>query len=359
MSLVGLLFLIGGLCSAATNMVGGMLSDKFGRRKLLLIVTAIGILAYVGLALLVGFSVNLWLISAAYITSRGILGTINPTVGAIIADVAPRNKLTESYALVRIGGNIGFAVAPALGGYMMGIISYGWLLGFSAIACAGTALLVLLFLKESYTGNKEAVNLRSTLAVAKDRSFLAFCIICLLLFASMAQLGSTLSVFAVDRLAFSTSQYGFLLTTNGIIVVLTQFPAAWLTAKFPIHKGLMAGALLYGFGYLTLGWVNHFNWAVLSIVLVTFGEVIFSPLSSAVVARASPEEKRGRYMGFFGLSSTVGFSFAPLIGGVLLDVFPRQPIFIWGTIGLSGGIAALGFYYWGARWQTQRLPDRQ
>jgi len=352
MSLVGLLFLIGGLCSATTNMIGGMLSDKFGRRKLLLIVTTIGIVAYAGLALLVGFSVNLWLISAAYITARGILGTINPTVGAIIADVAPRHKLTESYALVRIGGNIGFAVAPALGGYMMGILSYGWLLGFSAIACAGTALLALLFLKESYAGNKETVNLRSTLVVASDRSFLVFCLICLLLFASMAQLGSTLSVFVVDRMGLSTSEYGFLLTTNGLIVVLTQFPAAWLTAKFPIHKGLMAGALLYGFGYLTLGWVNHFNWAVVSIVLVTFGEVIFSPLSSAVVARASPDEKRGRYMGFFGLSSTIGSSFAPLIGGILLDVFPQQPIFVWGTIALAGGIAALGFYYWGTKWQA-------
>ncbi|MDD5190857.1 MAG: MFS transporter [Dehalococcoidales bacterium] len=355
MSLVGLLFLIGGLCAAATNMVGGMLSDRFGRRKLLLLVTVTGIFAYIGLALLVGFSVDLWIISLAYITARGILGTVNPTVGAIIADVAPKDKLTEIYAVVRIGGNIGFALAPGIGGYMLGILSYGWLLGFSAIACGGTALLVLLFLRESFTGNGGKVNLRSTLAVAKDRSFLIFSILCMLLFASMAQLGSTLSIFSVETLKLSTAEYGLLLTTNGVIVVLTQYPAAWLMSKFPINKGLMVGSLLYGFGYLTLGWVNHFNWAILAIVLITFGEVVFSPLSSVVVARAAPDDKRGRYMGFFGLSSTVGFSFAPLIGGILLDVFPRQPLFLWGTIALAGGIAAVGFYYWGRKPKTTKI----
>lgn len=349
MSLVGILFLVSGLTAAATNMVGGMLSDRLGRKKLLVSVSSIGIIVYLGLALLVGFSVNLWLIFIAYIIARGFLGTINPTVGAMIADVAPKDKITESYALVRIGGNIGFALAPALGGYMMGIISYGWLLGFSAIACAGTTLLVLFFLRESYTGSGEKVDFRSTIAVAKDRSFLMFSILCLLLFASMAQLGSTLSVFTVDHLHFSTSEYGLLLTTNGIIVVLTQFPAAWLINKMPIHLGLTLGGLLYGIGYLTLGWVNHFDWAILSIVLVTFGEVVFSPLSSAVVAKAAPDNKRGRYMGFFGLSSTVGYSFAPLIGGVLLDAFPEQPILIWGTIALAGIIAAVGFYYWGRK----------
>jgi len=356
MSFVGLLFLIGGLCAAATNVVGGMLSDRFGRRKLLLIVTFIGIFAYIGLALLVGYSVELWLICIAYIAARGILGTVNPTVGAIIADVAPKDKMTEAYALVRIGGNIGFALAPALGGYLVGILSYGWLLAFSAIACGGTAILVLFFLQESFTGSSDKVNLRSTITVAKDKSFLVFSILCLLLFASMAQLGSTLSVFSVDHLGFSTSEYGFLLTTNGIIVVLTQFPAAWLVNKMPINKGLMLGSLLYGFGYLTLGWVNHFDWAVISIVLVTFGEVVFSPLSSAVVAKAAPDDKRGRYMGFFGLSSTIGFSFAPLIGGILLDLFSDKPIFIWGIIALAGGIAALGFYFWGKKPNERKLP---
>jgi len=349
MSFVGLLFLIGGLCAAATNVVGGMLSDRFGRRKLLLTVTIIGIFAYICLALLVGYSVDLWLIYIAYVVARGILGTVNPTVGAIIADVAPKDKMTEAYALVRIGGNIGFALAPALGGYLVGILSYGWLLGFSAIACGGTVILVLFFLRESFTGSRDQVNLRSTITVAKDKSFLMFSILCLLLFASMAQLGSTLSVFSVDHLGFSTSEYGFLLTTNGIIVVLTQFPAAWLVNRMSINKGLMLGSLLYGFGYLILGWVHHFDWAIISIVIVTFGEVVFSPLSSAVVATAAPEDKRGRYMGFFGLSSTIGFSFAPLLGGVLLDAFPQNPVFIWGIIALAGGIAALGFYTWGKK----------
>ena len=56
MSLVGTIFLAGGLCAATTNIIGGMLSDRFGRRFLLLMVSGISIFAYAALALLTGIS---------------------------------------------------------------------------------------------------------------------------------------------------------------------------------------------------------------------------------------------------------------------------------------------------------------
>jgi MFS family permease len=347
MSAVGVLFLVGGLCSAGTNMVGGMLSDRFGRRRLLLLISTVSILAYAWLAVMVGFSMPVWLICIAYVAARGIVGTVNPTVSAIVADLSPRERLPETFALVRIGGNVGFALAPALGGYLMGHISYGWLLGLSGVAYAITTLLVLLFLRESYHGSHEKIDFRSTIAVGQDRRFLVFSALCLLLFASMAQMGSTLSIFAVNRIGFSTAQYGLLLTTNGIVVVALQYFAARLSGRMSRYKGLALGSLFYAAGYLSLGWATNFNLAVGSLVIISLGEVTFAPLSSAVVAESAPEDKRGRYMGFFGLSSTLGFSVAPLLGGILLDIFPTQPPLLWGTIALGGVIAAIGFYRWG------------
>ena len=355
MSAVGLLFLVGGLCSAATNMVGGMLSDRFGRRRLLLTISIISVLAYAWLALMVGFYMPLWLISLAYVASRGVVGTINPTVSAIVADLSSKDRLPETFALVRIGGNIGFALAPAIGGYLLSFLSYGWLLGLSGIFYAITAVLVLFFHRESYQGSREKVDFRSTVAVSKDRHFLWFAVLCMLLFASMAQMGSTLSIFAVNRMGFSTAQYGLLLTTNGIVVVALQYLAARITTHMSRDKGLAIGSLLYALGYLSLGWANSFNMAVGSLVLISLGEVTFAPLSSAVVAESAPDDKRGRYMGFFGLSSTLGFSLAPLIGGVLLDVFPTQGLYLWGVIAAGGVIAAIGFYYWGKSSRKQQL----
>jgi MFS family permease len=347
MSLVGIIFLTGGLCTAATNIIGGMFSDRFGRRRLLMTISSASIFAYAVLALLIGMSASIWLIALVYVAARGIIGTIQPTIAAIVADLSPKDRLAESYALVRAGGNVGFALGPAIGGYLVTFISYGWLLSISALTCLVITVLIYFFLRESFLRSKERVDLRSTLAVAGDRNFLIFIIFIILLVLSMAHLGSTLSVFTVDRLGFSTAQYGLLLTTNGIMVVLFQYPVTYGVNKLAKANALILGSLLYVCGYLTLGWVASFNWAILTIVIITAGEVTFSPIASAVVAESAPPDKRGRYMGFFALSQTLGFSLSPLFGGVLLDIFPSEPRALWGTIASVGIIAAIGFYAWG------------
>ncbi len=347
MSLVGIIFLIGGLSTGATNLLGGMLSDRFGRRRLLLAIASISTLTSITLAVLIGSSAPIFVIILVFIASRSINGTIGPTTGAIVADLAPKTRLAESYAVVRIGGNVGFAIGPAIGGYLMGFVSYGWLFSIAAFASMLVTLIVYLFLRESYGGSKAHVNLRSTLAVAGDRSFLFFVTVSILLVLSIGHLGTTLSVYTVDRLGFTTAQYGLLLTLNGLIVVITQYPVIRLVDKLPKAQGLIIGSLFYVIGYSLLGWISGFNWAVLIIVLITAGEVIMTPIASAVVAESAPPDKRGRYMGFFTLGQTVGFALSPLFGGVLLDIFPAESRLLWGIIGAVGLVSAIGFLVWG------------
>jgi MFS family permease len=347
MTLVGLIFLIGGLCTAVTNLIGGMLSDRFGRRGLLLMVSGVSIFTHAALALLAGISAPVWSIALVFIVARSIVGTLQPIIAAIVADLSPKNRLTESYALVRVGGNVGFALGPAIGGYMMIFLSYGWLLSISALTCLIITLLIYFFLHESFLKSRERVDFLSTLAVARDRPFLVLTIFSILLVLSMAHMGSTLSVFTVDRLGFSTFRYGLLLTINGIIVALSQYPVAYGVNKLSRANGLILGSLFYVFGYLTLGWFASFNWVILTIVIITAGEVVFSPVASAAVAESAPAHKRGRYMGFSALSQTLGFSLSPLFGGVLLDVFPTEPRLLWGIIAAVGLVAAVGFYRWG------------
>jgi MFS family permease len=355
MSVVGTIFLISGLSTAGTNMLGGMLSDRFGRRKLFIFISTASIFAYAALSVLIGISSPVWLIAVMYIAARSIIGVINPTVMAIIADLSTNERLTETYAFVRAGSNIGFALGPAIGGYLVASLSYGWLLSISAFACLIITLLIIFFLHESYGGGGERVDLKSTLAVAKDRFFLVFILFSLMLMLSVGHLGSTLSVFSVDRMHFTTEQYGFLLTTNGLMVAITQYPIAYVVNKFPRSAGLVAGSLFYTVGYFTMGLVTHYSMAVMSLVIITTGEVVFSPISSSVVAQSAPRDKRGRYMGFFALTQTIGYSFAPLFGGVLLDSFPTNNFALWGIIASVGLIAAIGFWRWGRMKQVAEL----
>lgn len=346
MTLVGIVFLIGGLCSAATQMVSGMLADRFGRRPVMLGSTGIGMLLYAGLAALIGLSAPIWTIIVIFIAGQSVRMTTRPISSAIVVDLAPKDRLTEAYGLLRVGGNLGFAAGPAVGGHLLTFLPYAWLFGVAALTSALAFWLILLFLRESFHGAAEQVDLRSTLSIVHDRIFLMFTGVSFLVFLTMGQLGSTLSVFTVDRLGFSTAQYGLLLSMNGLIVVLLQYPVARGVEQLAKVRGLILGSLLYGLGYLSLGWIGSFSWALVAIAVITAGEIVFSPLALSVVAGLSTQERRGRYMGFIGLSEMIGISTAPLVGGILLDTFPSAPPFIWGVIAFLPFAAAAGFHRW-------------
>ena len=347
MTLVGTIILAAGLLSAGSQMVGGVLSDRFGRRRLLLGAMGISVILYSGLSILIGASAPIWAIAVTYIAGRSVLTTTQPTVSAIVADLAPKNRLTESYGLMRVGGNVGWAAGPAVGGYMATFVSYAWLFGVAALTSVLAFSLILFFFKESFHGDTDRVDFRSILHVATNRTFLMFTTLSMLVFMGMAHIGSTLSVFTVDRIGFSTAQFGLLLTVNGLIVVLFQYPVARVIDRVGKSRSLILGSLFYGLGYLSLGGIDSFGWALGAIAVITAGEIIFAPTTLSVVGELSPHDWRGRYMGFFGLSQTLGISLGPLVGGVLLDAFPGDPWFIWGTIASISFVAALGFYWWG------------
>ena len=80
-------------------------------------------------------------------------------------------------------------------------------------------------------------------------------------------------------------------------------------------------------------------------VVITLGEVTFSPTSMAAVANMAPAARIGRYMGFFGLTEALGWSLGPFIGGLLFDALHPLPIAMWGIIAAIGVTAAAGFAF--------------
>jgi MFS family permease len=349
MTLVGTIILAAGLCSAASQALGGALSDRFGRRPILLIGTAVGVFLFSGLAALIGVTAPVWAIAVVYIASRLILTTSRPVIQAMVADFTPRERLTEAYGILRIGANAGWAAGPAIGGYLATFLPYGWLFGIAPLACGIVFLIILFFIRESSRGMSKGVGFRSMLAIADDRPFLVFVVISILLFIAMGQMVSTLSIFTVDKLGFSIGQFGLILTLNGLIVVFFQYPMTVALRRIVKFRALILGSLLYMFGYLSLGWITQFGWALVAMAVITGGEIIHAPVSLSVIGELSPEDKRGRYMGLFGLSQTIGIAVGPLIGGVLIDAFPFNHELIWAPIALVAFIAAIGYYLWGRR----------
>ena len=352
MTMVGTILLAAGLCSAVSQALGGALSDRFGRRPILLIGALVSVLSFSVLAALIGISAPVWAIAIVYTASRSILTTTRPVISAMVADFTSKEKLTEAYGILRIGANMGWAAGPAIGGFLATFLPYGWLFGIAPLTCGIVSFIVFFFVRESSSGMGGRVGFRSVLPPAGDRAFLVFAVISILLFIVMGQMVSTLSIFTVAMVGFSKAQFGLLLTLNGLIVIFFQYPMTVALSRIAKFRALILGSLLYGFGYLFLGWITQFGWALVAMAVITGGEIIHAPVSLSVIGELSPEDQRGRYMGLFGLSQTIGIAVGPLLGGVLIDAFPFNPELIWAPVALIAFIAAAGYYWWGRRFRV-------
>jgi Na+/melibiose symporter-like transporter len=190
----------------------------------------------------------------------------------------------------------------------------------------------------------------------RDKVFLRYCLVSLVLFTVTSQLISTLSVYAVEWAGLSKVDLGFLYALNGLMVVFLQFPAVRLTASMRLTSALALGAALYGIGYGMMGLGGGLAFLSAAMFVTTLGEIVATPPSLNLVANFSGESTRGRYMGIFGLFNSFGWSMGPLVGGVLLDLTRGRPMVLWGTITGIAFLAAAG--YLDVRRRIDTVTDR-
>lgn len=349
MTIVGTIMLVSALVASGGRIAGGEIADRVGRRPLLLVGMSARVAVFALMAVAIYFHWSVWAVGCVFLLIRLVGATVRPGLTAMVADIVPAENRVEAYALFRIGANAGWAIGPAIGGFLVSV-SYASLFVLTTIASLIGVILVSLFIRESIqTAETERFALKRVLDVGRDLRFLVFCGWSVLLFMVMGQFASTLAVFSTQTIGISEAQLGWLFTVNGVAVVLFQWPAARLAARVGIRWGLVLGCLGYALGYFTVGLVPGFGFLIGSMVIITLGEVTFSPTSMAAVANMAPAARVGRYMGFFGLSEALGWSLGPFIGGVLFDRLEHLPVILWSIIAAIGVTAALGFMLTQAR----------
>lgn len=343
MKVVGTIMLVSAAVSAAGRILGGELADRLGRKPLIATTLGIRTVLFLGMAGLIYLKADYLVLALVFLLVRLAGAVSQPALSAMVADIVPAERRVEAFGLLRIGGNAGWAIGPALGGFLIAI-SYSVLFLLTAGATGIGMILILLFTTESIRAREtERFVLRQVLAAGKDMRFLLFCLFSLALFLVMGQFASTLPVFVTTIIGITDVQLGFLYTLNGIVVVLFQWPAVRIAQRVGIRRALVAGSLLFAGGYFSVGIAHSYGLLLFLMIVITTGEVLFSPSATTAVANMSPPARTGRYMGFFGLAEASGWSAGPFIGGFLFDAFAHTPVILWGAIAMLALIAAGGF----------------
>lgn len=340
MALGGLVLTVAGVIGAGGNMIGGLMSDRYGRRGIMVASMLLRSLTFILLALVVSFRSDFLTIAMLLTLSYFFGGVFQPANNAMVADITEPSKRMEAYGLLRVSWNLGFAVGPIIGGALI-LISFPLTFTISAAISFFAALIVALMLTESYVPvprEKKEGGLRG-LGDLKP-VFLLFCLFALPLFIMSGQFGSTYTVYANERVGIDTATIGLVFGLNGIMVVLLQMPISrWLTERNP-YVGMMAGSVVYSIGYLLVAAVTDGWWLALTMIIITLGEIIVVPVSNALTVLLAPDDSRRKYLGVFGVISSFGWFGSTFIGGVLYDTY-ESGWMMWGILASFGALTAL------------------
>lgn len=256
-----------------------------------------------------------------------------PANMSLISHVVNAEHRRAAFALNRLVINLGMSIGPVAAGFLV-LINYSIIFYVDA----GTSILAAVFLilfpvhaeYKSEASSGESIYTKSIKKSAFHDSYFIYFLVAMLP-ASMVifQHIGAMPIFVVKDLNFSPSTFGFLTMINTILIILVEVPLNIAMAKWSEKLSLAMGAFLIALGFGLMSHAYGIAALAVTIVIWTFGEMIFFPSSASYVAEISPPEKRGEYMGMFQMLFSASLAFGPWLGTIVYQHFGGRILWIY------------------------------
>jgi MFS family permease len=330
------------IASVAGAGVISPLMDRFGRKAAM---TASLVITGAMLAAMAAFDqFELWIV---FIALNGAMLPIYITgVNTMVADIIEEERRTEAYAIIRMVANVGIAIGPVIGG-IIAVISFETIYYSAAVVNIIIAGFMIVLISETMPKHKrkndeEDEDYGSGYGfILKDRVFLSFSLAFIFVQVGYTQMFMLLPTYISEEFSLQPGEYSLLFTVNAMMVVCFQYVVTRTTMRFPVLPTIAIGALFYAIGISSVALGSTLPAFLLSMAVMTIGELIIAPTATAYVARIAPTEMRARYMGLFGIAFPVAMGIGPVIGGFISETI--SPVATWYAAGAIAFIGALFF----------------
>lgn len=340
--------------SFAASLVGGDLSDRLGRRPVMLLSFMVAPAAM----LVVGLARSISLIAVATLVLGFFTDLYRPAVNAAVADIVPSADRPRAYGYIYWAVNLGAAVAPVAAG-LLARTSYLLLFVGDALTTLLFGLIVWWGVRETRPAELEG---RPSLPVGErvralwaEPVLLAFTGLALVFGTIYAQSHVTLPVDMAAN-GLSPEQYGLVIAINGALIVILGIPASNAARRWPRFGALAIAGLLLGIGFGLPAVVASFGGYALSVAIWTLGEIAGATVAPSVVADLAPIDKRGLYQGVFGAAWGLAFLTGPVLGGWIYQT--RGPEALWGVCLIAGVLLFFGYLALGRVAQRRMIAAR-
>ena len=327
------------LTGTITAPIMGALSDRFGRRLLILGSLVVYVLAFSGY--LIASSAEV------FILLRGLTGTFTaglvPAVLGVVADLAPTDRKAQWIGTVNGGASIGWIVGPIFGGMLYDRWGYEVPL-IGSISMAFVAFVVAFLTIKDLRGNvthphAAAVHMTMKFSLKAFRhslpkSLSIFGVLLGISFATMfawAFIEPCFMFYAYDDLRWNSSMLGLVMSTYGIAMMLGEFGLSRLSDQLGRKPMILTGLLFFSAQFMGLAVSRDRILIAATFVIAGLGNALFDPALNAYILDITPTEHHGRILGIKSTAGSLGSILGPALGVLCTDILSAQGIFMIAT----------------------------
>jgi MFS transporter, DHA1 family, tetracycline resistance protein len=324
----------------------GKLSDRIGRRPVLLISNLGSAIAYGMFGFASGFegAKALWLLLVSRIFA-GICGANLSVASAYIADVSPPEKRSRSMGLIGMAFGLGFILGPALGSFSadrFGLAGPGWV---ASVICGLNFLFTLFFLVESRKPSAEG-HVRRVRIEQWAHTFrhptVGF-LISLYFFATFAfaAFEVTIGLLLKHKFNYGPKEVGYYITYCGVLSALLQGGGIGpLIKRFGERKLLSLALIVVAIGLLMIPYVSSNTGLLIALGVFAAGSGIHRPPLFGLISILTPENEQGATMGVTQSAGSLARIIAPVFAATLFEVKPALPYIICSAVAAASGVVA-------------------
>lgn len=304
------------------NMIGGKLADRFPRKR----VYGVAMFLSASFFAFSGFCCQqvwvVWTILAGYFFSN----MSHPVLSAMIMDITEPQNRQESFSLVYLGFNMGYAIGPFIAGLLFENHT-PWIFWGQAILVSTAVSLVLLKMplhggkrlgQEEAPATKQA-SLWSLLKHDPVILIFAACLVCYAFAYSQISYLTPLDLEQSQGISIASKTVSLIWSLNGVVVFLCSPLLILLTKKNASIVNCALGGLFYLLGFGGMAFCNGQRLPVLCLVLVwTAGEILCNTNSGVFIANHAPASHRARYQSIYDIIQNLGKAAGPFLMGFFL-----------------------------------------
>ncbi|MEK5103969.1 MFS transporter [Cytobacillus sp. FSL M8-0252] len=325
LSIAGIVLMINSAATVIGNLVGGVLFDKLGGYRSILLGIVISLSSLIIMVFKHGWPEYIVLLTILGFGS----GIVFPSMYALAGSVWKEGG-RKAFNAMYVATNLGVALGAAMAGY---IASFS----FNYIFIANCLMYILFFLIAITSYRKmevKSVSQPNDIKTAqkfrgnpKLNALFVLLIGYLLCCIGYVQWQSTISAYT-QQIGISLKQYSMLWTINGAMIVLAQPLISLLVKRIKSLKvQIIIGIFIFAISFAVVGNAVAFSGFVTAMIILTIGEMLVWPAVPTIANDLAPKGKEGFYQGIVNSVSTGGRMIGPLLGGVLVDVYGVKMLF--------------------------------